>query len=129
MKKIFNFTIGLLIIFAILFFCKFILNISKITFPASILGIIILFLLLKFEIIKENYIKDFCEFILKYMILFFIPAFVGIINYLDIVSKNLWVVLLTVFLTTALIIIFIGFFVEYTIKFKRLYKMKKGIQK
>jgi len=129
MKKIFDFIIGLLIIFAILFICKFVLSVFKITFPAPILGIVILFLLLKCRVIKEDCIKDFCEFILKYMILFFIPAFVGIIKYLNILFENLWTVLITVFLTTALIIVVVGFFVEYAIKFKRLFKIKKGMQK
>ena len=79
---------------------------------------LLLFLLLKLKIVKEEFVEDFCNFILKYMILFFIPAFVGIMVYLDIVSKNIWAILLTVFLSTAIVIIFVGVFVENLIKYQ-----------
>lgn len=129
MKKIFNFSIGLLIILAILYFCTLILKLLKINFPAPILGIIVLFALLKTKIIKENLIKDFCEFILKYMILFFIPAVVGIMNYFDILSDNLAPILMTIFITTALVIVVVGLFTYNAIKFQRLLRLKKGIKK
>ena len=128
MKKILNFTVWLIIIFSILFLSKFILDFAKITFPAPILGIIILFLFLKTGLIKENSIKDFCEFCLKYMILFFIPMFVGVINYFEIISKNLWAILLTIFITTALVIVFVGLFTYNTIKFQRLKNLKRGVK-
>ncbi|MBQ8635791.1 CidA/LrgA family protein [bacterium] len=125
MKKIINFIVGLVIVFAVLYCCNFLLKLLKISFPAPILGIIFLFILLKKEIIKEELVKDFCEFILKYMILFFIPSFVGIIRYLDIVSKNIWAILLTVFLSTAIVIVFVSFFMENAIKFQRLAKIRR----
>ena len=83
-----NFIFGFGIIFFILYASKFILDITHIAFPAPILGIIILFILLKTKIIKETWIESFCNFMLKNMILFFIPIFVGIITYTDIISKN-----------------------------------------
>lgn len=129
MKKSLNFIIGALIIFAVLYLSNFILNYFKLAFPAPILGIILLFLLLELKIIKEDLIKDFCEFILKYMILFFVPAFVGVINYADIVSKNIWVILAAIMLTTPIIIICVGLFVENSIKFYRYFRLKKRLQR
>lgn len=129
MKKSFNFILGALIIFAILYLSKFVLNCLNLAFPAPILGIMLLFLLLELKIIKEELIKDFCEFILKYMILFFVPAFVGVINYADIVSKNIWVILAAILLTTPIIIIFVGLFTENSIKFYRYFRLKKRVQK
>ena len=129
MKKIFNFLLGLLIILSILYFCDFLLKMFKISFPAPILGIIVLFLLLKTSVIKENLIKDFCDFILKYMILFFIPVIVGLVDYFDILKSNLFPILMTIFITTALAIIVVGLFVDNAIKFQRLYKIKKGVKK
>lgn len=129
MKRILNFTIGFLIIFGILFFCKFLINFTKIPFPAPILGIIVLFVLLSLKIIKEEWINDFCKFILKYMILFFIPAFVGVIEYFDIISKNLYPILATIFITTILIMIITALFTENVVKYKRLYNLRKRAQK
>lgn len=129
MKKIINFIIGLLIVFLVLYSSIFLLRLLNISFPAPILGVIFLFLLLKLKIVKEEFVEDFCNFILKYMILFFIPAFVGIMVYLDIVSKNIWAILLTVFLSTAIVIIFVGVFVENLIKYQRFLRYKRRVGK
>ena len=120
MKKIINFTIGLGIIFLILYLSKFILDIFHIAFPAPILGIIILFVLLKIGIIKENWIEDFCDFMLKNMILFFIPIFVGIISYEDLISKNFLAIIMTIVVTTTLVMVIVGLFSYNIIKYQRL---------
>lgn len=60
------------------------------------------------------------------MILFFIPAFVGIIEYSDIVIKNFAVIIATIFITTTLVLVITGLFVENIIKYKKLYSIKKG---
>jgi holin-like protein len=125
MKKIIDFTIGLLIIFAVLYASKFILSLIKIAFPAPILGIILLFVLLKIGIIKENWIEEFCNFMLKNMILFFIPIFVGIITYTDLISKNFLAIIMTIFITTTLVIVVVGLTSYNIIKFQRLKRMKK----
>jgi len=63
------------------------------------------------------------------MILFFIPAVVGIMNYFDILSDNLAPILMTIFITTALVIVVVGLFTYNAIKFQRLLRLKKGIKK
>ena len=98
-----NFLFGLGIIFSILYLSKLILNLAHIAFPAPILGIIILFSLLKIGLIKENWVKNFCNFMLQNMILFFIPIFVGIISYQEIISKNFLAIVMTIFITTTLV--------------------------
>lgn len=125
MKKILNFTVGLIIIFLILYLSKWVLSIFNIAFPSALLGIIILFIMLKTGVIKENWIKDFCDFMLKYMILFFIPIFVGVVDYFEIISKNLVAILATIFITTTLVIVVTGLFTYNVIKFQRLKRMKK----
>ena len=122
MKK---FILGSGIIFSILYLSKFILNLAHVTFPAPILGIIILFSLLKIGIIKENWIEDFCNFMLKNMILFFIPIFVGIITYTDIISKNFLAIAMTIIITTTLVMVSVGLFTYNVIKYQRLKRMKK----
>ncbi len=129
MKKIFNFLIGLLLVFAVLYFCQIFLQLLKINFPPTILGIMVLFFLLKSKIIKEELVEDFCQFILKYMILFFIPIFVGTMNYYDIISQNLLAILATLFVTTTLVIVTVGLFTYNAIKFQRLYDLKKRLKK
>ncbi len=126
MKKILNFMVGALIILIIQYLCTIILRALNITFPAAVLGIIVLFLLLKLNIIKEDWIKDFSEFILKYMILFFIPLFAGVIAYYDIISKNLSAIIATIFITTTLVMVSVGLIVENVVKFRRLFNIRKS---
>ena len=53
---------------------------SIITIPGTIMGMIILFLLLQFKILKEDAIKDVTDFLLNNMAIFFVPAGVSLIN-------------------------------------------------
>lgn len=126
MKKILNFLFGMLIIFCIQYFCVFVLKILNITFSAPVLGIIILFVLLKLKIIKEDWIKDFCDFILKYMILFFIPMFVGIVNFKNELEQNFLPIILTIIITTTIVMVVVAIFIENMIKIKRLNYLRKA---
>jgi holin-like protein len=93
--------------------------------PAPILGIIVFAILLKFNIIKKEWVKDICNLLLNNMPLFFVPLFVGIINYYGLIQKNLIPILLNVVLTTTITLIITAIFVENVIKFVRLHKIRK----
>ena len=125
MKKVLNFLSGMLIIFCIQYFCIFMLKILNVKLPASILGIVILFLLLKLKVIKQELIEDFCQFILKYMILFFIPMFVGIVNYQNELKQNFFPIILTVIITTTIVMVVVALFIENLIKLKRLRRLRE----
>ena len=55
----------------------------NIPIAGSIIGLVILFLLLQFKIIKEEWIKDGANLLLSTMIFFFIPSIVGAMNLVD----------------------------------------------
>lgn len=54
--------------------------------PGNLLGMFILFALLCFGIVKEEQIAEGSDLLLKYMAFFFIPAGVGLLGYLDLLS-------------------------------------------
>lgn len=124
MKKFLNFIFGLILIFLINYLSAFILKTFNIPFPSPILGIIILFTLLKTKLLKEELVQSFCDFILKYMILFFIPLFVGLISFMPIIIKNFLSIIMTILITTTLVMISVGLSYEWIVKLKRLYRMK-----
>lgn len=101
------------------------MKLTNIVFPAPILGIIVLFLLLQFKIIKREWIEDICALMLKYMPLLFVPLAVGIISYYGIIEKNLIPILINVIGTTTLTLLLTAMFVENVIKFIRLQRMRK----
>ncbi len=118
--------LGFAILVILQFISNFIINISPVKFPAPILGMVFFVILLQTKIIKEEWIKEICELLLKHMALLFIPLFVGIIVYFDLIKTNLLPILIAIFLITTLIMVFTALFVETIIKFTRLSKMKKG---
>lgn len=56
--------------------------------PGSIVGIIILFLLLQFNIIKLEWVDLGAKWLLAEMLLFFIPPVVGVMQYKDLMVTN-----------------------------------------
>ena len=123
--KFFQLLLGFAILCAVQFVCNFVITRLEIAFPAPIAGIIVLALLLQFDIIKKSWVKDICELFLRYMPLFFVPLFVGIIAYYGLIEKNLIPILVNVALTTTLVIVISSLFVENVIKFVRLNKIRR----
>lgn len=86
--------------------------------PGTIVGMILLFLLLQFKVIKEQDIKDVADFLLNNMAIFFVPAGVSLINSLGLISDNMVVLLLSVTVATIIIMIVTGKIVELMINKK-----------
>lgn len=59
------------------------------SFPASVIGMILTFLLLVLKILKLEHIKNFSDFLLGNMAFLFVPAGVNIINYLSVLMDNI----------------------------------------
>lgn len=90
--------------------------------PGSIIGMIILFALLKSKIIKVESIEELSNFFLDNMAIFFVPAGVSLINSLDLISSNIIVLAATIVISTTLVMVITAMVVEKMIKIKS----KKG---
>ena len=123
-SRILKCLIGFLILCLIQYLCNLFIKITGIPFPAPILGIIVLFVLLQLNIIKREWIEDICAFMLKYMPLLFVPLSVGIISYYGIIEKNFLPILINVVGTTTLTLLLTAMFVENVIKYVRLQRMR-----
>lgn len=92
------------IIFSICWISQIIEKLLPFSFPASVIGMILLFILLCVHILKVDPIREKSDFLLENMAFFFIPAGVSIINYFD-VLKN-WVVQLIVICVVSTVVTF-----------------------
>lgn len=110
----------LVLILSILLIGEFIsLSIADIiVIPGSIVGIILLFILLQLKVIKLEKIEEVSNFLLNNMAVFFIPAGVSLINSIDIISKNLVVLLITIIVSTVLVMSITAVVVEKMINNK-----------
>ena len=84
--------------------------------PSTVLGMLILFILLTFKLIKISSIKEFSEFLLMNLAFFFIPPGITLIKSWDILSENLWKIIFIVIVTTFITMVVTGKTVDYLIK-------------
>ncbi len=116
MQKL-KFLAGFGILFFIYYVSFYLVKLTGISFPPAILGLILFTMALFTGIIKEEWVESASNFLLKNMAVLFVPFVVGLIVYKDILIKNWLSILLVIFVTTTVIIVSIGLFVEHGLKF------------
>ena len=91
---------------------------SVVVIPGSIIGMILLFILLKAKVLKLESINEVSNFFLDNMAIFFIPAGVSLIKSLDLISDNVFVLLITIFISTIIVMYVTGKLVDIMINKK-----------
>ena len=89
------------IIFGICLISEGISALLPFAMPASIIGMLLLLLMLILKIVKAEQIRSVTDFLIGNLPFFFVPAVVGLINYLDILSANAVKMVLVVFVSMA----------------------------
>jgi len=113
LKQMGDFLRGFLLILLFLGIGKFISAYLPIPFPASIIGLVLLFIALSTSLVKIEWIMMSGHFILKYMALLFIPIGVGLLNYFDLIISHWLVILFSLLFTTLFIMFVVGHFYQY----------------
>lgn len=104
----------------------FIVELTNLPLPASILGLLLLFICLQLKWIKVEYIKDGAGFLIGFMTLFFIPPMIGIINYPQLFSTAGWLLMASVVVSTLFVILFTSIISQWIEKKEMALKEKKG---
>lgn len=86
------------------------------SFPASVIGMILLLICLFTGILKLEHIREKSDFLLSNMAFFFIPAGVSMINYLDILIENLVPILVISVVSTFITFIAAALSIRLTLK-------------
>lgn len=87
------------IIFGLCLVSQIISLLLPVSLPSSIIGMLLLLLLLLLKVIKKEQIQKASGFLLTNLPFFFVPAVVGLINYLDILKANAVKMLIVVFVS------------------------------
>lgn len=106
----------LLIIFSICLCSEFVSSLFPFPFPASVLSLFLLFLLLLSKCLKTDHIKEVSEFLLHNMAFFFIPAGVGILEQFSALRSCWFPFLLICLCSTFLTFATTAFTVSFVIK-------------
>ena len=104
------------IIFAVCWLSVLIEKILPFAFPASVIGMLLLFVCLFTGVLKIEHIQEKSDFQLENMAFFFVPAGVSIINYFD-VLKHTWIQLVIIcVLSTVITFVVTAWSVRLTIR-------------
>jgi holin-like protein len=85
----------------------------------SVVGILLLFGLLQLKLIRMEWIELGSKWLLAEMLLFFIPAAVGITNYKSLIIHSGIVIFLTILCSTILVMVLAGMLGERLVRGKR----------
>lgn len=119
-----NYVFQLGIIFAVSFVGELLNFILPFPVPASVYGLVLLFLLLCTKIIKVEQIETVSGFLISVMPIFFIEPTVGIMNSYGLVKGKVFGLFLAAFLSFAVVLIVTGSIAQVLIKIGR----KKEVQ-
>lgn len=103
----------LLIIFGFSFIGNVISNVFRLPVPGSILGMILLFLALKFKILEFRHVDEAGSFLINNMTILFLPAGVGIMAKWNLISHFWAQILLIVVGALVINMLILGKLVEW----------------
>ena len=96
------------ILFLFYYIGVFIQNTFKIPIPASIIGLLLLFLCLKIKLIPVEYINRGAGFLIAILPLLFVPICIGIMKYPVLLSVKGFSVMFIVFISTIFTMLIAG---------------------
>lgn len=114
------------ILFAFTFISEILNRIIPLPIPASIYGLVFLFLCLEFKIIKIDQIKDTADFLLAILPIMFVPSSVGFIKALPLMKKYGIQFLIIGVSTTFLVMIVSGLITQLILRIKKRFNKKSN---
>lgn len=84
----------------------------------NVLGMLILFALLKFRLVKAETVRPVAKFLLSTMALFFIPFGVGLIESYEVLLENLWAIVIAAVLSTIVVLLTTGHLFQWVARLK-----------
>lgn len=87
--------------------CEGISAILPFPFPGSVLSMLLMLLLFSTKILKPEQIKESSDFLLGHMMLVFLPSFVSIMNYFDML-KTVWIQFALIVIISTVVTFFVG---------------------
>lgn len=97
-----------LIIFGCLAFGEFVVAVTGIKLPSSIIGMLALTALLELGWVKLSWVKGIADFLIKNLPLFFVPPGVGIMLYLHVIQSSFWPILVASLVSTIVVLSITG---------------------
>lgn len=114
-----NTIFGIIIVAAVTLVSDYLSKTLPVSMPASIYGIIILFLLLQIGLVKKEKVEGVCKFLIKIMPLTFIPSAVALIDSFIDLKVIIAPVLVAIVFSTIFVMATTGKFCETLLKIRK----------
>lgn len=102
---------------AILAICLWVGNaisqLLPIMIPGSIIGLLLLFFLLTFQLIPGRWVRNGCNLFMKYMTILFVPAAMGIMDNYGLLLNNWAPILIGSIVSTFVVLLFTGWLMQF----------------
>lgn len=109
LAKTYNFFQQALTIAIVLFISKIIESFIPFPMPASVIGLVLLFILLCTGVVKLGQVEGVGTALTNNISFLFVPAGISVINSLPILSQHAILILLLIIISTLLLLICVGF--------------------
>lgn len=73
--------------------------------PGSIIGMLLLFVLLSFQLVPPLWLKPGCYLLIRYMALLFVPIGVGVMNYYQQLAAQLGPIVISCAVSTVMVVV------------------------
>lgn len=83
-----------------------------VAFPASVISMVLLMVLLLTGVVKDRHIQTSSHFLVANMAFFFLPSFVGLLEHIELLKSQLVPLLLIIVLTTPVVYLVTGWTVR-----------------
>lgn len=83
-----------------------------VAFPASVISMVLLMVLLLTGVVKDQHIQTASHFLVANMAFFFLPSFVGLLEHIELLKSQLVPLLLIIVLTTPVVYLITGWTVR-----------------
>jgi len=97
---------SLFFIFLFLFAGEFLKYFFRLTVPGNVIGMILIFVFLKTGVMSIETVKPASDKLIKYMVLFFIPYGVGLMNFADMIKDN-WISIVVAVVASTIITMYV----------------------
>ncbi|WP_242221501.1 CidA/LrgA family holin-like protein [Bacillus cereus group sp. BfR-BA-01380] len=108
----------ILLLFCFAWIGEWITKVSHLPIPGSIIGIFLLLISLKCNLVKKEWIASGADFLLKELILFFIPSAIAVIRYKDILVQYGIDIIFIIISSTLCVTLVTGVLTDFLLKRK-----------
>lgn len=122
MKHIFS--LGIILLFCLL--GEILKAILPFSIPASIYGMVLLFLALELKIVKLEQINHLAHYLISIMLIFFIMPAVSIMDSFSLIKSHVFKILIAIILPTILVVIVTGLVTQKVEKLSKKNPKKEG---